>query len=176
MKMKKKVKVLVLQSCLTFCYPMDCNPLDSSVYGILPARILEWVATFSRGSSQLRDWSRVSCTDSLPSEQTGKLPYCYPAPLIANFHLMKVMCPHRKKEKDIINTCIKYKTQFSLWNAIRSVQFSRSVMSDSLWPHGLQHARPPCPSPIPRVYSNSCPLSRWCHLHRCHFSRWDAIM
>ena len=37
------------------------------------------------------------------------------------------------------------------------------VMSDSLWPHGLQHARPPWPSPTPRVYPNSCPLSRWCH-------------
>ena len=36
-------------------------------------------------------------------------------------------------------------------------------MSNSLWPHGLQHARPPCPSPIPRVYSNSCPLSQWYH-------------
>ena len=45
-----------------------------------------------------------------------------------------------------------------------SVQFSHSVMSDSLWPHGLQHARLPCPSPTPGVYSNSCPLSRWCHL------------
>ena len=45
-----------------------------------------------------------------------------------------------------------------------SVQFSRSVMSDSLWPmHCMQHARPPCPSPTPGVYSNSCPLSRWCH-------------
>ena len=44
-----------------------------------------------------------------------------------------------------------------------SVQFSRSVVSDSLWPHGLQHSRPPCPSPAPRVYPNSCPLSRWCH-------------
>ena len=44
-----------------------------------------------------------------------------------------------------------------------SVQFSCSVMSDSLWPHELQHARPPCPSPTPRVYSNSCPSSRWCH-------------
>ena len=42
-------------------------------------------------------------------------------------------------------------------------QFSCSAMSDSLWPHGLQHARPPCPSPIPGVYSNSCPLSWWCH-------------
>ena len=43
-----------------------------------------------------------------------------------------------------------------------SVQFSCSVVSDLLWPHGLQHARPPCPSPTPRVYSNSCPLSQWC--------------
>ena len=41
--------------------------------------------------------------------------------------------------------------------------FSHSVMSDSLWPHGLQHARLPCPSPTPGAYSNSCPLSRWCH-------------
>ena len=44
-----------------------------------------------------------------------------------------------------------------------SVQFSRLVVSDSLWPHGLQHASPPCPSSTRRVYSNSCPLSRWCH-------------
>ena len=44
-----------------------------------------------------------------------------------------------------------------------SVQFSRSVVSDSLWPHGLQHARPPCPSPTPRAYSNSCPSNPWCH-------------
>ena len=43
-------------------------------------------------------------------------------------------------------------------------QFSSSVMSaDSLRPHGLQHARPPCPSPTPGAYSNSCPSSRWCH-------------
>ena len=46
---------------------------------------------------------------------------------------------------------------------ITSVQFSRSVMSDYLWPHELQHARPPCPSPTPRVHPNSCPSSRWCH-------------
>ena len=47
--------------------------------------------------------------------------------------------------------------QFSL------VQFSHSVMSNSLWPHGLQNARPPCPSPTPGVYPNSCPLSWWRH-------------
>ena len=44
-----------------------------------------------------------------------------------------------------------------------SVQFSRSVVPDSLRPHGPQHARPPCPSPSPGVCSNSCPSSRWCH-------------
>ena len=49
-----------------------------------------------------------------------------------------------------------------LVSTIGSVQFSRSVMSYSLWLHGLQHARPPCPSPTPRIYSNSCPLSQWC--------------
>ena len=46
---------------------------------------------------------------------------------------------------------------------ITLVQLSHSVVSDSLRPHGLQHARPPCPSPTPGVYSNSSPLSRWCH-------------
>ena len=46
---------------------------------------------------------------------------------------------------------------------ISSVQFSRSVMSDSLWPHGLQDARLPCPSPTSRARSNSCPSIQWCH-------------
>ena len=44
-----------------------------------------------------------------------------------------------------------------------SVQFSLSVVSDSLQPHELQHTRPPCPSPTPGVHPNSCPSSRWCH-------------
>ena len=44
-----------------------------------------------------------------------------------------------------------------------SVQLSHSVVSDSLWPHESQHARPPCPSPTPRVHSSSCPSSWWCH-------------
>ena len=44
-----------------------------------------------------------------------------------------------------------------------SVQFSCSVMSNPLWCHGLQHARPPCPSLTPGDYSNSCPLRQWCH-------------
>ena len=48
-------------------------------------------------------------------------------------------------------------------NNIQSVQFSSSVMSNSLWPHEAQHARPPCPSPAAGVYPNACPLSWWCH-------------
>ena len=55
------------------------------------------------------------------------------------------------------------KTKTMASGPISSVQFSCSVMFASLRPHGLQHARLPCPSPIPRVYSNSCPSSQWCH-------------
>ena len=50
-----------------------------------------------------------------------------------------------------------------LVNSSISVQFSCSLMSDCLWPHGLQHTRLPCPSPTPGACSNSCPLSQWCH-------------
>ena len=52
---------------------------------------------------------------------------------------------------------------FIIQNKYVSVQFIHSFMSSSLWPHGLQHSRLPCPSPTPRAYSNSCPSSRWCH-------------
>ena len=79
----------------------------SSVHGIFQARILEWVAISSRGSSWPRDGT--------------------------------------------------------LFSWVSQVQFSRLVVSNPLQPHGLQHARPPCPSPTTRVYSNSCPLSSWCH-------------
>ena len=51
---------------------------------------------------------------------------------------------------------------FICWQ-ISSVQLSCSLVSDSLWPHGLQHTRHPCPSPTPGVYSNSCPSRWWCY-------------
>ena len=57
----------------------------------------------------------------------------------------------------------KHRKQTYGHSAGSSVQFSRSVMSDSLQPHESQHARPPCPSPIPEVHSDSRPLSQWCH-------------
>ena len=71
--------------------------------------------------------------------------------------------------KDKIQTplyCLKRwgleRSNISSSQVISWIQFSRSVVSDSLRPHELQHARPPCPSPTPRAYSNSCLLSQWC--------------
>ena len=58
---------------------------------------------------------------------------------------------------------VSFKSTKVLQYTHHSVQFSRSVMSNYLQPHESQHTRPPCPSPTPRVHSNSCPLSLWCH-------------
>ena len=68
-------------------------------------------------------------------------------------------CQNMKKKKTIIAR-ENYRLISLMY--ISSV-FSRSVVSNSLWPHELQHARPPCPSPIPGLHSNSRPSSRWCH-------------
>jgi len=62
-------------------------------------------------------------------------------------------------------TYFLYQRKNALTNSVQfsSAQFSHSVVSNSLWAHGLQHARLPCSSPTPGAYSNSCPSSRWCH-------------
>ena len=70
--------------------------------------------------------------------------------------MKRKFCTERENE-NLKNTSLINSFTFS------SVQFSRSVMSDSLQPHELQHARRPCPSPLPGVHSNSGPSSRWCH-------------
>ena len=74
-------------------------------------------------------------------------------PLIPSDFLYKI-----KQKASVI-----FSFHFVSFSLFSSVQFSRSLMSDSLWPHGLQHARPPCPSLTPGVYPNSCPPSQWCH-------------
>ena len=83
----RKVKELVVQSCLTLCDPVDCSAPDSSVHGILQAGILEWVTTsFSRGSSSPRDRTWISCRisciagDSSPSELSENPPPLPPPP------------------------------------------------------------------------------------------------
>ena len=58
---------------------------------------------------------------------------------------------------------VSHKNNVGVYEVFSSVQFSRSVVSDSLQPHESQYTRPPCPSPTPGVYPNSCPSSWWCH-------------
>ena len=91
-------------------------------------------------------------------------------------HLMKKSLKKIKKEIVIRNLRIYSVSSFHLYHTAKcyvftmvyiillsSAQFNRSVMSNSLWPHELQHARPPCPSPTPGIHPNSYPLSQWCH-------------
>ena len=89
-------------------------------------------------NSGIKPKSPIWQVDSLPSEPPGK-PSLY---LIYRYHC----------SGNAFNI---------LWSLIS--QFSCSVVSDSLWPHELQHPRPPCPSPTPGVHSNSCASSQWCH-------------
>ena len=78
-----------------------------------------------------------------------------------NIRFIKINTEVRRStfwEKIILDRVLYWKYQ-----VCGSVLFSCSVVSDSMWPHGLQHPRLPCPSPTPGVYSYSCPSSRWCH-------------
>ena len=133
---------------------MDYSPPGSSVHGILQGRILEWVAVLSSsGSSQPRDWTPALQADSLLLNhlRSPQKDYIWWKWFVAqstvqffNHHWYLIIEKlHRK---------------FRV-----SVQFSHSVVSDSLWPHGLQHARLPCPSPTSGASSNSCPSSWWRH-------------
>ena len=84
------------------------------------------------------------------------------------FHLAKLrlytskqQLPHLPSPQALVITILFF-VSMNL-TTFSSVLFNRLVVSDSFRPYGLQHTRPPCPSPTPGVYSNSCPLSRWCH-------------
>ena len=76
-------------------------------------------------------------------------------------HILANTCFCLYYNQPFLSSYILFPISLCMW--FLSVQFSPSVVCNSLWPRGLQHARPPCPLPIPGVYSNSCPLSRWCH-------------
>ena len=83
--------------------------------------------------------------------------------------MKQTLCKARVRELVSESPDLSGKSHYPIWvpsslhTVFSSVQFSRSVMSDSLQPRGLQHTRPPCPSPTTRVYSNSCSLTPWCH-------------
>ena len=108
--------------------------LGSSSFSILSFCLFILFMGFSRQEY----WSGLLFPSPVGGED-GKLWYG-----ISSYHLIKLI----------------YSIQYFWFNVF---QICRSVLFDSLWPHGLQHARPPCPSPSPRVHSNSHPSSRWCH-------------
>ena len=87
---------------------------------------------------------------------------CILSPCLFNLYAEYIMWSSRLDEAQA-GIKIAGRSIDNLRHADQSVQFSRSVVSDSLQPHRLQHARLPCPSPMPRAYSNSCPSCRWCH-------------
>ena len=99
-------------------------------------------------------------------------PSVYPREFIIHVHAHKQTCMGRSIVAVIIIVKYQKVDKVFCWQGCgennktyisSSVQFSHSFVSDSLRPHGLQHARLPCPSPTPEVCSNSCPLSQWCH-------------
>ena len=119
------------------CDLMDCSLLDSSVMVFFRQQywsVLPFAFPGGLPNPGIESRSPTLQADSLPTELWGKLPKL---------------------------------TEFNLhftWDIYQfSVQFSCSVVSNTLQPHELQHARPPCPSPTARVHPNSSPLSRWCH-------------
>ena len=168
---------------------MECSLPGSSVHVILQARIPEWVAMpSSRGSSRTQ-FSCVSCIASRFfihwATWEGRLllskPYfcllcslksltdhaeCGPGggrvhPTVA-FPPLSSNCRGQQFSRNWV--CFHQGCHHCVgWLQFSSVQFSRSVVSNSLRPHESQHARPPCPSPTPGVHSNSCPSSWWCH-------------
>ena len=109
-------------------------------------------------------WTGHGTTDWF---QIGKGVYqsCIVSPCLFNLYVEYMMQNARLDEAGI-----KVSGEISITSDMQmtlplfsSVQFSCLVMSDTLRPHGPQHTRPSCPSPTPRVYPNSCPLSQWCH-------------
>ena len=112
---------------MTLCNPMDCSTPGFSVYGILQARILEWVTP-----GDLPDSGIEPVSPAMPALQVD-------SSLLSHWRSPEIL--------------------FS------SVQFnhSNSTQCPALCDPMMQHTKLPCPSPTPRVYSNSCPLSWWCH-------------
>ena len=76
---------------------------------------------------------------------------------------MQILFYTKLKSFLLTSACVHAHLPIVVSSSLQPYQFSRLVESDSLQPHGLQHTRPPCPSPAPGIYPNSCPLSQCCH-------------
>ena len=119
-----------LQSCLTLCDPMDCSPPSSSVYGIVQARILGWVA--------------------MPSSRGSFPPRMEPVFLVSCIGRQVL---YHQRHQQLINNIVIVPDALQR----ESVQFSCPDGAMSLRPHGLQHARHPSPSPTPGACSGTQP-------------------
>ena len=148
----------VTQLCLTFCSPMDCSTPGLPVHHQLPELTqtrVHWVGDAIQPSHpSVIPFS--SCLQSFPASG----PF-----LVSQFFTSGGQSIGASALISVLPMNIQdwFLLGLTGLNSFGSVQLSRSVVSDALWPHGLQHARPTCPSPTPGVYSNSCPLSWWCH-------------
>ena len=144
---------------------MDCSPPGSSFYGIFQARVLEYFAiSFSRGSSWPKHWM---CSPPPSPEMAGG---CFTTePLgLSLLCLVTHLCltlwdPMNCSPPGFFVTVVEWVAMPSSRTRVDSVQFSLSVVSDSLQPHGLQHPRLLCLSPTPRACSKSCQSNWWCH-------------
>ena len=82
---------------------------------------------------------------------------------LLNYTLLPIRMLFPRVNENFLHPSDENKQMIEISHQLHSVQFIHSVVSDSLWPHGLQHARLPCSSPTPGACSNSCPLNQWCH-------------
>ena len=155
-------EVLVTQLCPTLSDPMDCGLPGFSVHGISQARTLGYFAiSSSRGSSWSRDWTFDSCVSCI-----GKwiLYHWVTREATPPFFIKTQMWVHLTQAHDSPELCIIWTEVSGVWSSLLLDDGSvQSVVSDSLRPHGLQHAGLPCPSPTPGAYTDSCPSCRWCH-------------
>ena len=178
----------VTKLCLTFCIPMNCSPLSSSalhslpefaeimsIQSVMPSNhlilchslpllpsVFPSMKDFSSESALHIRWPKYcSFTFSIsPSnEYSGLISFRNDwFDLLAVQGTLKSLLQHHSSKASIVQRSAFFMVQLS-HPSVSSVQFSRSVVSDSLRPHESQHARPPCPSPAPGVHSDSCPSS-----------------
>ena len=107
------------------------------------------------------DWIKHKLETRFLGEISNNPRYADDTTLMAESEELKSLLMKVKEESEKVGLMLNIqKTKIMASSPITSVQFSRSVMSDSLQPHELQHTRPPCLSPTPRVYSNVCLLSQ----------------
>ena len=178
----------VTQPCLIFCDPMDCSMPDFPALHLIPelAQIhIHWVddaiqpshpllflfsifpsiRVFFNESVLCRSWPKYwsfNFSLSHSNEYSGLISFRTDwFDLLDVQGTLKSFLQHDSSEASILRLSAFFTVQLSY--PYSSVQFSLSVVSDSLWLHEPQHTRPPCPSPTPGVHPNSCPLSQWCH-------------